>query len=232
VPALADALERRVGVRPDVLDGLGGGDPAAGARFVVARGLVAPPTPGLPCLDLAHVARAKGDRANKVRLAAAAGAVVALIGGATATLEGLARARAADAAALEAEQRGLEPAVKRAQALQAELDVARTWEARRGRELEVLLTLSRALPEDQAFLTSVRWLDGRPLTLSGRARGWDEVSRFFSKLGAEPLVLKARFDQLNRREGPAQDKEGLEFTGTAELREPTAADGSGAGRAK
>lgn len=220
LPALANALEGRIGLRPAVLDALGDGDPARGARFVVARGLVVPAIDGLPCVDLAHRARARGDRQTKLRLVAAGGAVLALIVATTLALEGLGRSRAAAAARLADERTALAPRVARARALEVELALAQRWEARRGRELEVLLCLSRALPEEQAFLTNVRWTDARPMTLAGRAKGWDEVARFLATLGKDPLVVRADLQQISGADAGTRGKEGVEFSGTCELREP------------
>lgn len=222
LPALADALEARVGVRPQVLDALGVGDPARGARFVVARGLVTPAVPSLPCLDLAHSAQARGEKQTRLRLSVALGAAAVAVVLLTLGLELVGRARAAEGARLADERKALAPRVTKARALEAELNLARDWQARRGRELEVLLCLSRALPEDQAFLTSLRWVDGRPITLAARARDLDEALRFVSSLERDPLVARARVETIKRPDGPAQGKAGIEFTGTCELREPPA----------
>jgi Tfp pilus assembly PilM family ATPase/Tfp pilus assembly protein PilN len=230
--ALADALEARVGVRPLVLDALGAGDAARGARFVVARGLVTPAGQALPCLDLAHSAQARGEKRTRLRLSVALGAAAVAVVLLTLGLELVGRGRAADVARLSAERKALEPRVKKARALEAELNLARDWQARRGRELEVLLCLSRALPEDQAFLTSLRWVDGRPITLAARARGLDEALRFVSSLERDPLVFRARVETIKRPDGPAGGKAGIEFTGTCELREPSAGSGPAAGRTK
>ncbi|MCO5170309.1 MAG: pilus assembly protein PilM [Planctomycetes bacterium] len=224
-PALAEALEARLGVRPQVLDVLGDGDPARGARFVVARGLLASVTEGLPCLDLADTTRV--HQATRTRRHVVAGVAAALLAfaGVVAGIEARGRARAADAARLQQEKDLLKPRVDRARALQAELELARRWEERRGRELEVLLVLSRALPAEKAFLTSLRWVDERPVSLAGRAKDWDEVGRFLTALEHDPLVAKARLEGIRGTDGPAQGKEGVEFTGTAELREPGAVAG-------
>ncbi|MBX3467813.1 MAG: pilus assembly protein PilM [Planctomycetes bacterium] len=224
-PALAEALEERLGVAPQVLDVLGDGDPARGARFVVARGLLAPPTAGLPCLDLAGTRRAHD--AARTRRHAIAGVAAALLAfaGVVAGIEARGRARAADVVRLQQQQKDLAPRVTRARQLQAELELARRWEERRGRELEVLLVLSRSLPAEKAFLTSMRWVDERPVSLAGRAKDWDEVGRFLTALERDPLVARARLEGIRGADGPAQGKEGVEFTGTAELREPGAVTG-------
>lgn len=217
LPALADALEQRVGARPQVLDALGGGDAARGARFVVARGLVAPPTVGLPCLDLAGRVRARDVQTARRKLVAGAAALVLAIVAGVAAIEVAGRRRVAEVERLTAEKQALGPRVKRARALQAELTLAQRWEERRGRELEVLLLLSRALPEDSAFLTSLRWIDERPLSLAGRARDWDEVARFIGTLEKDPLVARAKLEGIRN---PDEARLGVEFTSTAELRAP------------
>lgn len=232
VDELFPALEAKVGVKPQVLDGLAAGpgskgaapehDPHMGARFVVARGLADPsPVPGVPALDLAHRARDVRARATRRRAVALAGfaAAAAIVAGLA--LDQAITAKAGRRAALEEERRALEPLMKRHRALEAELQAARQWEERRGRELEVLLGVARALPPEHAYLTSVRWTDQRPVTLAGRARGWDEVSRFLSALEQEPLVKRARLEQIRDRDasGARRAEEGVDFSGVVELRE-------------
>ncbi len=235
VEALAGVLEARVGLKPVILDGLAGGapgatsgaaapehDPRRGARFVVARGLAEQPVAGVPLLDLAD--RARDLRAASTRRRAlVVGAIVAVV---TAGVGLLAQnkidARAEAKARLEEERRTLAPLVSRARGIQAELTAARRWEERRGRELEVLLAVARSLPPDQAYLTNLRWSDGKSVSLTGRARDIDEVGRYISALELDPLVHRARLDNIigNRNQNARDPEPGVDFTAIIELREP------------
>jgi len=235
VEALAGVLEARVGLKPVILDGLAGGagtpgaapehDPRRGARFVVARGLAEQPVAGVPLLDLAD--RARDLRAASTRRRAlVVGAIVAVV---TAGIGLLAQnkidARAEAKAKLEEERRTLAPLVSRARGIQAELTAARRWEERRGRELEVLLAVARSLPPDQAYLTNLRWSDGKSVSITGRARDIDEVGRYISALELDPLVHRARLDNIigNRNQNARDPEPGVDFTAIIELREPAGA---------
>lgn len=237
VDALSTVLEARVGLRPVILDGLSAGtgadapapdhDPRRGARFVVARGLAEQPVAGVPLLDLADRARDLRAAATR-RRALVVGALVAVLAAAVGLLaQNKIDARGEAKAKLEEERRTLAPLVSRARAIQAELTAARRWEERRGRELEVLLAVARALPADQAYLTNLRWSDGKSVSLTGRARDIDEVGRYISALELDPLVHRARLDNISRKDQNARDPEpGVDFTAIVELREPTSSLGA------
>ncbi len=228
-PALAAALESRVGVSPRVLDGLAvgpageapagaGEDPGRGARFVVARGLADPrPVPGVPSLDLAHWARGEADRRGRLRGGVVAALALALgVAGYAATKAAI-DARRAQLEEVQAEREALAPRVVRARALEAELELAERWGVRKGRELEVMLAVSRALDGKRVFLTRLRWTDGKAMNLAGRARDWDEVGRFLVALEGEPLVRRVSLDGIRRAEARGGADAGEEFDGTAEL---------------
>lgn len=213
---LVAALAARVGCEAKVISGLDG-EAADGARYLLARGLADPrPVEGLAPLDLGHHAEATARRDLKNRatwLGVAAGVLVlaALVGGRV-----FLSARAAAIEELEAERERIASKVKEAKRLQEELDRAETWSLRRGRELEVMLLVARALPPDEAYLTQVRWQEGGEVRLAGRAKEWEAAGRFFSALEQDPRVERAAPDDIRR----AQEKEalGVQFSGTARLK--------------
>lgn len=232
VESLAAVLEARVGLKPVILDGLaaGGGavapahDPSRGARFVVARGLAEQPVAGVPLLDLADRARDLKAAATRRRALVVAAIVAVVTAGIGLLAQNKIDARAEAKAKLEEERRTLSPIVTRARAIQAELTAARRWEERRGRELEVLLAIARALPTDQAYLTNMRWSDGKSVSLTGRARDIDEVGKYLSALELDPLVHRARLDNVTTPPRGGRDPEpGVDFTMIVEIREPAGA---------
>jgi type IV pilus assembly protein PilM len=222
VPELHAALTEEVGIAPTVLSGLGPEpeDIARGARFVVARGLADPRRlAGVPELDFARRTEALAARSQRQRaLAIGATAVLALIGLIAIAQFNLA-SRANQIELLNAERKTLAPTVAKARELLLELDTAEGWDARKGRELEIFQAVSRALPEDeQVYLSRMRWVEGRQLRLSGRAKNWDAVGAFLSNLDAEPLVRKASFDSI--RKPSDSNALGVEFSGQAVLEQP------------
>ena len=103
--------------------------------------------------------------------------------------------------------------------LSAELETARGWDARKGRELEVFLAVARALPEDeQVYLKRIRWTETNPLRLTGRAKDWNAVGAFLTNLEREPLILKASFESI--RKPSDKGARGVEFSGQATLVQP------------
>jgi len=216
LPGLADALAERAGVAPRLLAGLGDGSPA-GPRFVVARGLADPrPAGGIPDLDLAHRQRARGAAASRRRLLAGVGLGLAAVVGLFLAGRAWVADRTERLARAEAEREMLAPAVERADALAGEVEAARAWRARQGRELEVLLAVARALPEDEAFLTQLRWAEGQDVRIAGRAKEWSSVGRFLNALEREPLIERATFEDI--RQPRERGAEGVAFSGTARLR--------------
>jgi Tfp pilus assembly protein PilN len=212
---LGDALKHEVGVEPQILLGLDG-DPARGARFVIARGLADPrAVVGVPVLDFSRRAEAKAavERRRRTTLSGvlAAAGVATLILASQATLASL----DGRIESLEAEQKALAPAVAKARELSAELQTAQAWTSRKGRELEVFLSLARSLPEDeQVYLTRVRWTESNPLRLTGRAKDWNAVGAFLTNLEQEPLIRKASFESIRK---PQSGARGVEFSGQATL---------------
>ncbi len=219
---LQEVLKEEVGVAPRVLTGLGPeeSDLARGARFVVARGLADPRRlGGVPELDFARRTQALATRSKRQQVLAMGAAAVLVLVGLVGAVEFNLASRQSRLADLEVEKATLAPTVAKAHELQLELDIAGAWDARKGRELEVFQAVSRALPEDeQLYLSRMRWVEGRQLRLSGRAKDWDAVGAFLSNLDAEPLVRKATFDSIRK---PSDSSAlGVEFSGQAVLEQP------------
>jgi Tfp pilus assembly protein PilN len=212
-----DAIQQAVKIAPQVLRGI---DAPDGASFVVARGLADPRlVPGVPRLDLARRAEARREQSSRRRLTAVAvGAVaVALAVGLGARL--WVAARESRVAALQEEKDALDPVTSATRTLREEVALAEAWTERQGRELEVLLAVSRALPTDDVYLTQLRWGEGRSLRLTGRAREWDAVGRFLAALEEDPLFVQPRFENIRRPDGGRGDDEpGVQFNGTTDLR--------------
>ncbi len=218
--ALRESLAARVGREPSILRGVplpeGDGDEARGARFVVARGLADPrPTPGIPRLDLAHQAKSRAARGARQRLVAGAVAAAALVLGSGLAVERAFADAAAEVERLTTQRADLAPAVERASVTRAELEQAQAWTARKGRELELLLAVATALPEDdRAYLTQLRWVEERAVRLAGRAKDWSAAAALFSRLEADPRFVRATPDSIRRpREASAI---GVEFSGQAQ----------------
>lgn len=219
-PGLREALGERLGCPAELLSGLdpsAGVDAAQGARFLLARGLADPRRiPGLEPLDLGHHARAAATRDLKRRAtlsgAGALALVLILLVGARLVLA----SRVQEIEALEAERQAMQAEVREAKRLQGELERARAWGERRGRELEVLLLVSRALPGEDAYLTQLRWTEGAEVRLAGRAKEWEAVGQLFSGLERDPRVERATYDDIRRP--PEKDALGVQFSGSARLR--------------
>jgi Tfp pilus assembly PilM family ATPase len=209
--ALAAALTKRLELPVTSL-----GPAGDAARLVAARGLADPsPAPGPAPLDLAHAARFRHARTQKRQLAAAALVVALLAVVSLLVARSQVSAREGAVAELRDERTRLAPRARAAASIQRELAAAEAWTDRKGRELEVLLAVTRALPEDEAYLTQLRWSENGELQLGGRAKEWETVGRFFAALDRDPLIESADFADVRRpREKGAL---GYVFTGSARL---------------
>jgi Tfp pilus assembly protein PilN len=218
--ALHTVMAEQVGAEPAVLSALPGGAPIDGARFVVAHGLAElRQAPGVPRLDLVRRAQAleKTIRRNQVALGVgvALGLVLVAFVGVRAYLGNLEdRLRA-----FEAQRAALAEDVARADQLDEEMASVRAWDRLKGRELELLLAVTEALPEgERVYLSQLRWTEGRGLRLAGRAKDWDAVGGFLTRLEAHPLVTKASLDSVRKpRDRKAR---GVEWAAQADLFAP------------
>ena len=185
--------------------------------YLVVRGLLGD-AGAVPRLDFAGQARAKQVQRGRNRtLGGVVGAIVFFvlgIGGLQLYLDRL----EAEVLALESERAQLEPSVKRAKDVRAELRRISSWDARKGRELEALHAVSQALPdEDRAYLTQLRWTDGQAIRVVGRAKDGAAAESFFSVLEADPRISSARVEQIRAPRGKAL---GVEFSGSVRLVDP------------
>ncbi|RMG19113.1 MAG: hypothetical protein D6731_00265 [Planctomycetota bacterium] len=217
---LQKLLREQVGVEPALLSGLEDVAPTVGARFVVARGLADPrDVPGVPALDLAR--RAERLRAHRARARLlVVGALVFVVACAASFALRAVAARAEERrAALEREAAELAPAARQARLLQADVEQIHAWSRGKGRELEILLAVASALPEgERVYLTGLRWQAGRSLRLTGRAKDWDSVGTFLTRLEGHPLIAKASLDSVRRPRERA--RRGVDFAVRATLTPP------------
>lgn len=188
--------------------------PKDAGPYLVVRGLLADEDT-VPRLDFAGRARAQQVQRGRNRtLAALVGGVALLVcgvGGLELYLDGLTE----QVEALESERAQLEPSVKRAKDVRAELRRIASWDARKGRELEALHAISEALPDqDRAYLTQLRWTDGQAIRIVGRAKDGAAAEGFFSALESDPRVASARVEQIRAPRGKAR---GVEFSGQVRL---------------
>lgn len=191
--------------------------PESSGPYLVVGGLIGE-AGGVPRLDFAGRARAQqAQRGRNRTLAGVIGGALLIalgIGGLELYLDGL----EAEVTRLEDERAQLEPSVKRAKAVRAELRRVASWDARKGRELEALHVVSQALPDqDRAYLTQLRWTDGQAIRLVGRAKDGAAAEAFFSALEADPRVSTARMEQIRAPRGKAR---GVEFSGQVRLVDP------------
>lgn len=217
--AVASTLGGHLNLPPRVLSGLPDADEARGAAYVVARGLVEPSTvDGVPCLDLAGVAqRAQAARLKQLIGAAAAGGVLLAAAGVVFFQVALG-ARTSKVTALGQELEKVRPEEKRVRGLQKELGIAEKWQSRKTRALDVLLAASTSLPQGEAYLTRFQWQEGRPITLTGRARDTGAVKNVLDKLQKHELVEKALPRISGSEKASEVESKGVEFSVTVLLR--------------
>jgi type IV pilus assembly PilM-like protein/type IV pilus assembly PilN-like protein len=197
--------------------------PENSGPYLVVGGLVGE-AGVVPRLDFAGRAQAQeAQRGRNRTLASVVGAVLVLvlgIGGLELYLDGL----EAEVIRLEGERAQLDPSVKRAKSVRAELRRITSWDARKGRELEALHAVSQALPDqDRAYLTQLRWTDGQAIRIVGRAKDGAAAESFFSALEEDPRVASARVEQIRAPRGKAR---GVEFSGQVRLVDPQRTGGA------
>ncbi|MCA8923157.1 MAG: PilN domain-containing protein [Planctomycetes bacterium] len=203
--------------RLEVLRTLGELDSLQGAdsELILATAAADPGFRHHPEFDLRGQVEQRAAREQKLRLggvAAAVGVILLLCGLLVERQFAARRERIAD---LQSERENLAPAVERAKRLASEVRVAKAWSERRGRELEVLLLLAEALPEDTAYLTRVRWQDEGELLLTGMAKDWATVAAFVDSLERHPRVLGVTLEGIR----PPREKGllGVTFSARATL---------------
>jgi Tfp pilus assembly PilM family ATPase/Tfp pilus assembly protein PilN len=207
-PNVASTLAARLGLPARILEPLGEG---SSPSFLVARGLVeTKPVAGIPVLDLAGIADAQAVASVKRRALLIGGCALALVVTGGGLLLRELDARENTAAGLEIKLDAMKKPVKEVQALLHEVDVAKAWELRKGRSLDVLLAATKALTKDEAYLNRFQWSEGHTVTLGGRAQDQDAVTKYVRHLGSDPIVDHVIPAGINRLEREAESK-GLSF---------------------
>jgi Tfp pilus assembly PilM family ATPase len=212
-------LATRLGIPGRALDPIGNGsDPA----FLVARGLAeARPVAGIPLLDLAGIADARAAASDKRRAVIAGGLAAGLLVTGLAFFHDKVGDMETYADKLDAQVKAIKPQVDAVKALDHQVQVAKSWEARKGRSLEILLAVSKALPPEDAYLTRFQWSEGQNALLAGRARDGEAVEKFVRRLSRDPLVERATPDFIRRPDKASEaESKGLDFAVTAKVREP------------
>jgi Tfp pilus assembly PilM family ATPase len=217
-PGVAETLGGHLGLPPRVLSGLDDGDRARGAAYVVARGLVEPRVvDGVPCLDLAGVAERHRAARLKQLIGVSAAVGVLLAAGTAVFLSAELGARRHKVGELTAALDRVRPDEKKIRNLAHELQVAEKWQAKKTRALDVLLATATSLPQGEAYLTRFQWIEGRPITLNGRARDQRVGTKVVEGLQKNELVEKV-LPRFSGSERAADEAKGIEFTMTVLLR--------------
>lgn len=219
--AAVPTLATRLGLPARVVDPTGDkGSPA----LLVARGLADPRgVPGIPVLDLAGRADAEEALTQRRKVFVLSGMALALVAttGLLIRKEIVERETAGDK--LEADVREITPRVNEIKKIEKEVLVAQGWRNRKGRSLDILLTIASALPRDEAYLRRFQWTEGKTVNLAGRWRDTEALTRFLRRLNRDPLVERAEPNSIIRplNERDAETK-GLDCQITITLREAPA----------
>jgi Tfp pilus assembly PilM family ATPase/Tfp pilus assembly protein PilN len=215
-PNVVATLAARLGLPARVLDPLGGDSSPA---FAIARGLADPrAVAGIPILDMAGIADAEAAKSIRQRgiVIGAAALLVAIV-----IFTGIRWAIVSNedqADRLQKQLDKLAPDLKIVRAKLHEVTVAEDWEKKKGKSLDVLLCVSKALPENDAYLTNFTWSDGKPVQLTGRIKDQAAVDTYLRRLNRDPIVDRSKLNWMHHKEGDSKER-GSEFMITAYLKD-------------